>query len=242
VILPVGEVRDEVAAHLLGQVFSRSRVCAHPVEKFKQDRRASVTKRGGTRSAASVNRELELLSKIFSLAVKYGVTDKNPCSEVPLFAEDNRRTRYLTDEEEPRLLAALTGRREHLRPLVVVAVGTGMRLGDQLSLRWHQVDFQHNVIRISNLKTGRYYGMPMNQDVRRELQALKRAAAGGGYVFVSSKTGTRVKEIKTAFKNACAAAGRLGCGELGRRARDLRNGLTGSRPQTVFSWRCPSAG
>jgi integrase len=39
------------------------------------------------------------------------------------------------------------------------------------------------------------------------LQALKRAAAGGEYVFVSSKTGTRVKEIKTAFKNACSAAG-----------------------------------
>lgn len=191
--------------HLRGKTFAQ--VTPLHVEKFKQDRRVSVTKRGGTRSAASVNRELELLSKIFSLAVRYGVTDKNPCAGVPLLAENNRRTRYLTDEEEPRLLAALVGRREHLRALVVVAVGTGMRLGDQLSLRWPQVDFQHNVIRVPNSKTGRDYGVPMNQDVRRELQALKRAATGGEFVFTSSKTGTRVKEIKTAFKNACSAAG-----------------------------------
>lgn len=47
----------------------------------------------------------------------------------------------------------------------------------------------------------------MNQDVRREPQALKRAGAGGEYVFVSYKTDTRVKEIKTAFKNACTDAG-----------------------------------
>jgi hypothetical protein len=37
-----------------------------------------------------------------------------------------------------------------------------MRPGDQLSLRWRQADFQHNVIRVPNSKTDRDYGVPTN--------------------------------------------------------------------------------
>lgn len=179
-----------------------------PVEKFKQERRASKTKYGTDRSAASVNRELELLSKIFTLARRYKVTDQpNPCSDVQHLAEPSKRVRYLLDEEEPRLLAQLEGQRAHLRPLVVVALGTGMRLGDQLTLRWSQVDFQHNLVHVPNAKTGQEYDVPMNQDVRRELQALKRASAGAEYVFLSARTGTRIKEVKKGFKTACRLAG-----------------------------------
>jgi integrase len=56
--------------------------------------------------------------------------------------ENNKRVRYLLDEEEPKLFAILNGRRKHLRPLVTVAIGTGMRRGDQLNLQWEKVDFQ----------------------------------------------------------------------------------------------------
>ncbi len=79
----------------------------------------------------------------------------------------NRRCRYLLDEEEPRLFAQFTGRLAHLGRLVTVAIGTGMRRGDQLNLRKIQVDFQRNVIRVPNSKTGRGYPVPMNEDVRR---------------------------------------------------------------------------
>ncbi|MBV8857879.1 MAG: site-specific integrase [Acidobacteria bacterium] len=178
------------------------------VEKFKQERRATKSRRGTDRSAASVNRELELLSKIFTLARKYKVTEQsNPCADVQHLPEPSKRVRYLLDEEEPRLLAQLVGKRAHLRPLVVVALGTGMRLGDQLNLRWAQVDFQHNLVHVPNSKTGQEYDVPMNQDVRRELQALKRASASAEYVFLSVRTGTRIKEVKKGFKTACRLAG-----------------------------------
>jgi integrase len=202
--------------HFRGKSFAQLSLLQ--VEKFKKDRRESFSKRGTVRSPASVNRELELLSKIFSMAIKFGVTEKNPCAEVKRLLEENKRTRYLLDEEEPRLLGALTGRRAHLRPLVVIAIGTGMRLGDQLSLRWEQIDFQRNMIFVPNSKTGRDYGVPMNQDVRRELQGLKKLAAHSEYVFVNGKTGTRVKEIKKAFTSACREAGIMGL-----RWHDLRH-------------------
>ena len=137
------------------------------IEKLKKERRESkVTfkkKPDRSRSPSSVNRELELLSKIFSLAVKYRVTADNPCSDLKLLPVDNKRIRYLTDEEMPRLFAQLTGQRAHLRPLVIVAIGTGTRLGDQLSLGWEQVDFQRNLIYVPNAKTGKDYPLPMNK-------------------------------------------------------------------------------
>jgi integrase len=87
------------------------------------------------------------------------------------------------------LLSALTGPRAHLRPIVVVALGMGMRRGDQLNLRWEKVDFQRNVIYVPNSKTGRDYTMPMNQDVRDELLALRKSTAKGEYVFSNPTTG-----------------------------------------------------
>src|SRR4051812_18400999 len=53
----------------------------------------------------------------------------------------NRRQRYLTTEEVPPLLAALKDQREHLRPIVVLALMTGMRLGALLGLKWEHVNF-----------------------------------------------------------------------------------------------------
>ena len=70
--------------------------------------------------------------------------------EVPL---DNKRYRYLLPEEEPRLMAALTGPRAHLKPMVTVALGTGMRLGEQLRLTWDRVDFSRRVLVVTKTKS-----------------------------------------------------------------------------------------
>ena len=125
------------------------------IEKYKKERREALLENGRTRKPSTINRELGILSKIFSLAIKYGITYSNPCRDIPWLPENNKRVRYLLDEEEPKLFAILNGRRKHLRPLVTVAIGTGMRRGDQLNLRWEKVDFQRDVIYVPNSKTGK---------------------------------------------------------------------------------------
>ena len=50
-------------------------------------------------------------------------------------------------------MAALTARRVHLRPLILLAINTGMRRGELLSLAWRNVDFQRGVIQVTNTKT-----------------------------------------------------------------------------------------
>jgi integrase len=181
------------------------------VEKFKSERRRSTItfkeKPERDRSVASVNRDLELLSRIFTLAIERRLTDSNPCSKVRKFELHNMRCRYLLDEEEPRLFAQFTGRLAHLGRLVTVAIGTGMRRGDQLNLRKSQVDFQRNVIRVPNSKTGKGYPVPMNEDVRRVMLELARENPESDYLFVNPDTGQPYRDLKKGFAEACRLAG-----------------------------------
>jgi integrase len=118
---------------------------------------------------------------------RYGVTDRNPCTEVSLLPENNKRVRYLLDDEEQRLLSVLTGPRGHLLPLVVLAIGTGMRRGDLFNLTSEKVDFQRGLIYVPNSKTGRDYAVPMNEDVKATLKRIRSTVRGGGW-FLSTLT------------------------------------------------------
>ena len=90
---------------------------------------------------ATVNRYLATLKSAFYLALKSGKVDKNPVSLVKLSKENNKRVRWLTEEEEVRLLAVLP---VAYCPMVLVALHTGMRKSEPLNLEWTDVDFRRN--------------------------------------------------------------------------------------------------
>jgi hypothetical protein len=77
------------------------------IERYKQQRKETVTKRKKTRSPASVNRELEVLSHVFSMAVDNDKLANNPCRKVRKLRTDGGRERYLSEKEEARLMVAL---------------------------------------------------------------------------------------------------------------------------------------
>lgn len=91
---------------------------------------------------------------------------------------DNQRNRYLSDEEETRLMAILVGRRAHIRPIVILALHTGMRRGVILSLRWNQVDFVRGLILVQRTKSGRDRIIPMNSTVSETLAAIRQSTQG----------------------------------------------------------------
>jgi len=177
------------------------------VEKFKGDRLKGITKKGTQRARATVNREFDVLSKVFSLAVDYKKMDANPCSKVKKLRVSNQRYRYLLPEEEPRLMAALDGPRAHLKAAVIVALGTGMRLGEQLCLRKRQVDFLRNIVTPTETKNGKDRDIPMNVEVRGALVELCKNKSGDDYVFTSPKTDGHLKEVKKGFETALRIAG-----------------------------------
>ena len=169
------------------------------IEQFRAER----LKTGVTKS--TVNREITLMKTMFRLAIDWGLTDANPVTKVRLFSEkDTLKERILMPDEEQRLLAACP---VHLRPLVVVALHTGMRRGEILDLRWKQVDLDRGLIRVENTKGGKNRLIPINGILLAEFRALRASQAHSGLVFANPRTRLAFTEVKRSFKSACRAAG-----------------------------------
>jgi integrase len=128
------------------------------------------------------------------------------------------RERYLTDEEEKTLFAVLVGRRAHLRPIVVVALQTGMREGEILGLRGEPVHFDQKTIYVAHTKTGRPRRIPMSRPVEVELRSLKQDASSEEHVFSYARTGLKLTTFRHAWEGACKQAGISGF-----RFHDLRH-------------------
>jgi integrase len=189
------------------------------VEKFKVERRKDMTRRGKPRSPSSVNRELQLLRHVFTLALRDGVIRSHPMKgKVKLYHENNKVERYLTEDEEAMLLEACSGRYRHLRPMIVTALYTGMRRGELFKLKWSDVDFKRDVIHIRESKTDRARTVHMTPNVREEIEKLIPFSSLSEYVFGNRHTGDARTDLKHGFTAVCRLAG-----VDGLRFHDLRH-------------------
>lgn len=147
---------------------------------------------------ATVNLHLCLLRAILRHGVRAKRIDGSSLPVIDRLKTNNQRVRYLSEDEEDRLVAALP---EWLKPLVTVAIHTGMRRGELLRLTWEDVDFVQSIIWVRKSKSGEGRRMSMNSTVHRTLSALRdarrkrlsqkvvaRTAAGPG-VFVAPAGG-----------------------------------------------------
>lgn len=99
---------------------------------------------------ATVNRDLETMRRILFFAVDSGILLINPMSRVQMVRARRKRRPILSLEEEPKLLAAAT---EHLKPIIIAAIDTGMRRGELLSQRAEDVDLTRSVLYVTKSKT-----------------------------------------------------------------------------------------
>ena len=98
---------------------------------------------------ATIHNELTLLKRAFSVAVQKRKLSAKPYIGLPKNA-DVARSGFVTVEQYRTLLSNLP---EHLRPLLSLAVYTGMRKGEIVSLRWSQVDLERGTLSLSALDT-----------------------------------------------------------------------------------------
>lgn len=109
---------------------------------------------------ATINRELAMLSKAFNLAFKeWEWNSVNPVNKVPKEKENNERDRWLTDEQERRLLENAP---QWLRDIILFDLHTGLRQGELLSLQWERVDLFRKIIIIQESKNGKPRTIPLN--------------------------------------------------------------------------------
>ena len=117
----------------------------------KMDIQLYVTERAAKASAASVHRELVVIKHLFNLAVEWEIVPVSPARLIKAPKLPAGRMRYLQPTELRALLEACPA---GLREIVALAVSTGMRRGEILSLRFLDVDLRNHRIMLPQTKNG----------------------------------------------------------------------------------------
>ncbi|NGX35427.1 MAG: Tyrosine recombinase XerC [Candidatus Anoxychlamydiales bacterium] len=118
------------------------------ISEYKEKLLTEKNIKGKKRSGATANRYLSVISHVFTVACKeWGWLRENPLSLVSKLKEPNGRVRFLSDDERERLLTACgSSKNPYLYTIVVLALSSGMRLGEILNLTWSDVDFKYQRI------------------------------------------------------------------------------------------------
>ena len=162
----------------------------------------------GKRSNATVNRYLAVMSHVFTIAVKeWEWMRENPVSNVRRLKESRGRTRFLSDEERSRLLQACKeSDNQYLYLIVVLALSTGARRNEILTLTWDRIDFERQVITLMETKNGEIRVIPLQGHALALVSDLARYNnIREGYLFPSDITDKPV-DITKAWRNVLKRA------------------------------------
>jgi integrase len=180
------------------------------IEKFKSELRKSDSRYGRPFSPATVNRYLQVLSRVLSMAYENGIVDANPVSRVKRLREPEPRQRYLaqySDDEEERLMKALAVYGEHEVALAELDLEVGMRLGELLAAQWREVDRDNRLISITKTKNDKPRLVPLTARALEILKRLRQDAPDGELIFDSTRTGRKRRQLMVCFERAVEAAG-----------------------------------
>jgi integrase len=196
------DYRQQIATDIL-PVLGKTKVAAVTFADVDALHR-KISKRAPTHA----NRVLALLSRMFTMAMRWGMRPDNPCKNVERNAE-SKRQRYACTAELARLSAALAelpdqGAANAVRLLLL----TGARRGETLAAKWSDFDLDSGVWTkpASTTKQEKTHIIPLS-DAARELLGKMRDEADDSavYLFPARRTPHRL-EINYAWAELRKAA------------------------------------
>jgi integrase len=181
-------------------------ISAADLEAYKLLRLRTPRQRDGKeRTITSCNRELSLARRIFNWSKRRGFLAVNPFDNTENLispADEVKRNRVLSFEEEARLLSVCVGKREHLRACILVATTSGLRKNEQFTLVWSDVSLKEHLIHLKsyNSKTAKARIVPISEQAAMLLEQMRGDAPDDALVFTCG-------DIKRSFATACRLAG-----------------------------------
>ena len=159
----------------------------------------------GGNKPATINRHTATLKHMFTKAVEWEMVEEEVLKRirrVKQLKENNSRLRYLSKEECIKLIDKCP---KHIKPIVIMAMNTGMRKGEILNLKWDNVDLKHGFILLDKTKNGDRREIPINNSLRNVLTGITRRL-DVPYVFYDEKRGTHYQRITRSFNTAAKNA------------------------------------
>lgn len=210
-----------------------SDISAHTVDSMRNKR---INQDGVT--PATVNRDVAALSGVLTHWCKNNKGAPHPLADMEVLGvADDETIRYLTPEEALRLRKALSDRDtlaaterasanqwraergkelmpeingycDHITPMVLLSLNTGMRQGELFTLAWESVDMTRKTISVlaRHSKGNATRTIPLNSEALAVLTAIKPSTAKG-LVFKSPVTGGKFDNVKKAWAEITKAAG-----------------------------------
>ena len=151
-----------------------SNLTSNDIAKFRDERLETV-------SGSTVTKELSLISHAIKTAMReWGFNlPSNPVDNVNKPPVNKPRDRRLEEGEEDRLLQTCKQSSNHwFLPLVQVALETGMRRGELLSLEWDNVHLDKSWVHLPITKNGDSRDVPLSSKAREILSSLPRDISG----------------------------------------------------------------
>jgi integrase len=179
-----------------------NRIDAIKIEKYK----AMKDKTDITRK--TINNQLTVLRKSLRTAHEWG-----QLKEVPMirpFKVPPAKFDFLTEEESRRLLRYADGM---WRDMILVALKTGMRLGELIALKWENIDFEASTIAVRYSMVRNEIGSPKNNKVRyipltgQVASVLRKKARDSVFVFTYRGTFLRTDYARNSLYRICKKAG-----------------------------------
>lgn len=158
---------------------------------------------------ATADHHVKLIRQMLNRAVEWEVIQANPISRIKLFNADNKKERYLEDEELARVLKVLrTDTNRGVCNATMFLLATGARLNEALSAKLEHIDRENKMWRIpaSNSKSKRVRSVPLNEFALALIDALG-VVDRGDYLFVSGKTGKPLKYVHKVWERLRGEAG-----------------------------------
>ncbi len=170
----------------------------HKIEKWQNEQLKG-------NKPATVNRKLTVLKHMVKKGVQWKMANRETLEdlrEVKKKVEENTRLRFLNIEECQTLIDCCS---DHLKPIVTVALHTGMRLSEILNLKWEQVDLKHGFILLEITKNGERREIPIDNTLMIMFNNMPRGFESK-YV-ITGKDGDPYKSVKRSFSTALKKAG-----------------------------------
>jgi len=148
------------------------------------------------------NRTVALLSKMFNLAIRWGLAEENPAQGIEKNPE-NKRERYLTKAELARLSIALD---QHSRPSSANAIRllllTGARRGEVLSAQWVDFDLSEGVWTkpSSHTKQKKIHRVPLSAAATDLLIQMKKSSESE-FLFPGTDIRKPLTDIKKTWES-----------------------------------------
>ena len=146
----------------------------------------AIVERGATITA---NRVLAVTRKMFNFAVGRDIIDASPCVQIPAPSKENRRERYLSEDEIKVFWEKLDDAKmsQEIRLALKFLLVTGQRKNEALGAEWSEFDLKNKwwTIPAEKSKNKLTHRVPLTSTAMEILNALKKSTGQYQFVFAS---------------------------------------------------------